>query len=150
MLPKVPKVPEVRAGRGGKKRAKGGRRRSKSLDRCEIPLPLPVPRACSDMQRVLTAKKRKLWAHYGLNEAMYDEMFERQEYSCGICKEPLSQHSDGCVVNYERVAHYKDLPPAEKRKHVRALLCRSCDAGLRMFRGSETALIDAVVFLRTH
>ena len=95
-------------------------------------------------------RERKLWGRYGLDEESYTLLFEKQNCVCPICKEPLEKHGDSTVINYERVSGYKDLAPSLKRTHVRALLCRPCDTGVRMFRGSEDALIGAVVFLRTH
>jgi len=95
-------------------------------------------------------RERKLWGRYGLDEESYTLLFEKQNCVCPICKEPLEKHGDSTVINYERVSGYKELTPSLKRTHVRALLCRPCDTGVRMFRGSEDALIGAVVFLRTH
>ena len=137
----LPKIKRTNAStRGGKHKGKNRRARTRSTgDTSKMGTPQPT-----------NNRQRKLWSRYGLDEESYTLLFEKQNYVCPICKEPLEKHGDSTVVNYQRVPDYVKLSPRAKRTHVRALLCRQCDAGVRMFRGSEDALIGAVVFLRTH
>lgn len=145
----LPEIERTKAStRGGRHKGKNRRARARGSGGDGKHTPPPPP-SNTDRKRPSNAE-RKMWSRYGLDEESYTLLFEKQNCVCPICKEPLEKHGSSTVVNYERVPGYKELTPRAKRAYVRALLCRPCDAGVRMFRGSEAALIGAVVFLRTY
>jgi hypothetical protein len=46
-------------------------------------------------------------------------MYRRQRGKCAVCKRTV----DKLVVDHEHIPRYRHLPPAERKRHVRGLLC---------------------------
>lgn len=72
-------------------------------------------------------------AKYGLTPEQYNEMFERQEGKCKVCKEEIKLVVDHCHTTGE----------------VRGLLCNGCNTGLGLFKDSIDRLEEAVVYLKS-
>ena len=63
---------------------------------------------------------RFYWNNYGLSQEDFDSLFSKQDGLCAICNKPFDGKPQ---VDHDHIAGYEDLPPKEKRKHVRGLLC---------------------------
>jgi hypothetical protein len=100
----------------------------------------PEFRARRDEQNRHAWLKRK----YGLAPEEYDAMHRTQQGACAIC---------GCIgdrwldVDHEHVVGFDDLPPAEKKRFVRGLLCKPCNGGLGLFRDNLESLQQAIRYL---
>lgn len=80
-------------------------------------------------------KRYHLEKKYGISNADYEEMFDRQKGRCKICKtlpnkKPL--YVDHC----------------HNSKIVRGLLCQQCNTGLGMFKDRTKFLQNAVTYLK--
>lgn len=75
---------------------------------------------------------------YGLTEATFDEMLERQGGGCGICgtQEPQGR-GQRLHVDHDH-----------KTGQVRGLLCTSCNNGLGRFHDDVDLLRAAVAYLQ--
>lgn len=58
---------------------------------------------------------------YGLDRSCFDKLCARQHGLCAVCFS--LPDSRMLVIDHEHVKGFKKLPPQEKRKHVRGLLC---------------------------
>lgn len=74
------------------------------------------------------AKNKRLYDTYGITLEIWHKMFEEQKGVCWICQ-TLPKSGILCV-DHRHVPKYKKLPPEEKAKEVRALLCFGCNTGL--------------------
>lgn len=83
-------------------------------------------------------RNKSLWAHYGLTQAEYDEMFARQFGLCAICGLPPKDgqwlHVDHC----------------HKTSLVRELLCLHCNHMLGNAKDNPETLMKAAAYLRLH
>lgn len=75
-----------------------------------------------------------LWVRYRLSKADYEQLLERTNKQCEICKSSRSLCIDHC--------HDSGL--------VRGLLCKSCNQSLGQFGDSVDGLKKAIQYLRAH
>lgn len=68
---------------------------------------------------------------YGISDAVFDELWEIQSGSCGICKVAFGSKSDACV-------DHKHTTSA-----VRGLLCSNCNKAIGFLRDSPMMCISA-------
>lgn len=76
----------------------------------------------------LKAKDKRLYETYGITLEEWNKMFEAQKGVCWICQ-TLPKSGILCV-DHRHVSRYKKLPPEEKIKEVRSLLCYQCNVML--------------------
>ena len=91
------------------------------------------------------ARLRRL---YGITLAEYNRICTLSDGGCWICgSKPKTRrlHTD-----HKHAKGYKKLTPAEKRLHVRGVLCAWCNAGLRKFRDQPQFFDRAAEYLRTY
>lgn len=62
---------------------------------------------------------------YGLSEAQWLTILKRQGGVCAICC--LLPKNGRLCTDHDHVKGWKKLPPEERRKHVRGLLCFFCN-----------------------
>lgn len=62
---------------------------------------------------------------YGLSLDDWREILERQGNVCAICE--LEPKSGRMVVDHEHVRGYKKLPPEERKRRIRGILCWFCN-----------------------
>jgi hypothetical protein len=74
--------------------------------------------------------------NYGITQADYDAMLERQQHRCKICRRHKSE--------FKRRLH---VDHCHTTKKVRGLLCDMCNTGLGRFRDDVTLLFSAVQYL---
>jgi hypothetical protein len=74
-------------------------------------------------------KERK----YGLEKGEYQELFDRQDGRCGICKEPL--------IGSGHIDHDHNT------QKVRGILCKNCNTGLGAFKDVPERLQNAIKYL---
>ena len=67
----------------------------------------------------LTAKRNRCKA-YGLTVEEYDAMYAQQLGLCRICHRPFPE----LHIDHKHVEGFDALPPDEKKRYVRGLLCR--------------------------
>ena len=82
---------------------------------------------CDEYRRKRALKK------YGLTVEQYEEMFQKQDGKCKICKKPSSYW---LVVDHNH-----------KTNEVRGLLCHRCNRALGMFRDDAELLAEAIRYL---
>jgi Recombination endonuclease VII len=87
---------------------------------------------------------------YGLTKEQFDSLLENQDNRCAICQSifdveniPVIDHDHSCCPRIDRVGRIVN----RCGKCVRGLLCRSCNAGLGMFKDEPQRLISAYKYL---
>ncbi len=96
--------------------------------------------------RYLKRRREQRWRDaYGITEAQYMEMHDRQGGLCAICRQPETHRNPktGPIV-----------PLSVDHDHatgkVRALLCHACNDGLGKFKDNLQVMQAAVDYLRQH
>jgi hypothetical protein len=84
---------------------------------------------------------------YGLSIEAYNQLFAQQAGCCAICKKHQSELKKGLVVDHKHIEGYKQLPPEEKVKYVRGLLCELCNIGLGSFIDDPVLTNNATHYL---
>jgi len=77
-------------------------------------------------------KSAKLKSKYGISLIELNNMKEKQGNSCLICTKPTIE----LVVDH-----------CHQEKHIRGLLCPSCNKGLGFFKDSTNSLHNAIIYL---
>lgn len=65
------------------------------------------------------AKDKSLYETYGITLLKYEEMYDATKGCCYLC----DRYYPVLYVDHRHVVGYKKLPPEEKAKEVRGLLC---------------------------
>lgn len=93
-------------------------------------------------------RRSKLWREFGVTLEDYDRMLVAQGNGCAICgtKTPGGRFKNFCV-DHEHVPGYEAMPPEQKRKYVRGLLCNIHNKGLGIFGDSTELLHKAIRYL---
>lgn len=84
---------------------------------------------------------------YGLSISEYNQMRERQNYSCPICGLHESEVQQGKAKKYEHALHVDHNHTTGK---VRGLLCINCNNLIGKAKESESILLSAVEYLKSH
>lgn len=79
----------------------------------------------------------KLGLDYGITRVQYNEMFEKQNGCCAICKRHQSEFSKALHVDH-----------CHKSDKVRGLLCHQCNVALGLLKDDSTRLESAIAYLR--
>ncbi len=90
-------------------------------------LPRSDPEAHRRASRRLLLKRK-----YGLTEAEWQELFERQGRRCAICGEGGTRWS----VDHDHATG-----------RIRGILCRACNTGIGLFRDDPARLLSAIRYL---
>lgn len=62
---------------------------------------------------------------YGLNEAEWRSILDRQGGVCAICKKEPTKGR--LCIDHEHVAGWKKMPDDQRKRYVRGLLCWFCN-----------------------
>ena len=102
---------------------------------------------CWRYHRKLKIQQNSTWTdthlrrRYGITEAQYREMCEKQNHVCAICGEK-NTHSCTKKVDYDLyVDHCHDT------NKVRGLLCNHCNRGIGLFKDNIENLSKAIEYL---
>lgn len=80
----------------------------------------------------------KLKQEFGLEDADYLGLFEKQGHECGTCTKKVEPYnSRKAQVDHAGVEGFAELPAEEKKKHVRGILCLDCHKAMMHFEGSS-------------
>ncbi len=100
------------------------------------------------------------WGSYGLTKAQFEFLLDKQEHRCAICQtlfldtSPVVDHDHRCCpsgVHSEGYSSRKQRKPVTRcGKCVRGLLCKSCNAGLGMFKDDVERMISAINYLKAY
>jgi len=83
-------------------------------------------------------KIRWLKKQYGLSEEEYLEYFKKQNNICALCKvAKITPFTRTTHVDHEHVEGYNNLPPEERKKYVRGVLCQNCNLDLGKYERIE-------------
>lgn len=83
---------------------------------------------------------------YGLTKDEWLAIFEKQGYVCAICKQPNKKWT----TDHEHVKGWKQMPPSERKKYVRGILCLWCNFRI-LHRGvTIPKLENALVYLKAY
>lgn len=77
------------------------------------------------------AKSKRLWDTYGITIKEWDLLLKQQNGVCAVCK-ALPGKGILCV-DHIHVKGFKAMPPIEKVKYVRGLVCFMCNTGFKSF-----------------
>jgi hypothetical protein len=78
--------------------------------------------------------RRKL--SYGITAEEYENLLISQNYMCAIC--------------LIKIGHEAAVDHCHETLKVRGLLCRTCNAGLGMFKDNQVFLNNAIVYLNNY
>jgi hypothetical protein len=73
----------------------------------------------------MSPRERHLLNSYGLTLDEYEAISKAQGGVCAVCGRPPKTRS--LHVDHEHVKGYNKLPPSERRKYIRGLLCFTCN-----------------------
>lgn len=100
----------------------------------------------SDAPTIIIPTSQTL-AKYGLSRDDWFSLVARANGRCEVCgKVPPSGR---LVIDHRHVKGFKNMPPEERRTHIRGLLDVYCNAYI-IARNSLATLEGAVVYLRRH
>lgn len=107
-------------------------------------------KACvAETVRLSTDRDRQkdydLRRNYGITVIEYQEMLEKQQGVCAICKNPPTNHK--LAVDHKHAVGEKNRNPREKREQVRGLLCWHCNSALGKFNDNPSHLRAAAAYL---
>ena len=95
-----------------------------------------------------TIPSTKTLNKYGLNIGSWFWIATGQGLVCGVCgKLPKSGRLN---VDHDHVKGYKKLPPHQKRKHIRGLLCYVCNKFFAMRGMTEEKARRLVKYLASY
>lgn len=84
---------------------------------------------------------------YGITPERYDAMLTAQGGHCAICLATEPGGKGTWHVDHKHADGFKRLPPEEKRKSVRGLLCNDCNHGIGKLKDSPELLRAAAAYL---
>jgi hypothetical protein len=90
----------------------------------------------------------KTLAKYGLTAQDFKIMLYNQGGVCGICKKEST--SGRLNVDHEHIKGWKKLPPEERKKYCRGLLCYICNNRLMTKGVTEEKLLSAVYYMQRY
>lgn len=96
-------------------------------------------------RRQLTS--RKLRDGFGITEADYAALFEKQKGCCAICDKPLISRLDDSRIAKTRQPEIARVDHCHVSGKVRGLLCLHCNTGIGHLKDSEILLLSAVRYL---
>ncbi len=73
----------------------------------------------------MTSRDSHLRRTYGITEREYNKLLKLQRGVCAICGGKAKTRK--LAVDHEHVKGYKKMPPTEKRKYVRGIVCFPCN-----------------------
>jgi len=83
------------------------------------------------------AREWRLKNIYGIDQSIYDTLFDQQNGVCAICKRSMkSDNSEYLVVDHDHLSG-----------KIRGLLCDKCNRALGAFKEDPVALQNAIVYL---
>jgi hypothetical protein len=85
---------------------------------------------------------------YGLSEADWRAIAKRQGHKCGACgRVPTTNRLN---IDHEHRRGWKAMDPADRKRHVRGLLCWTCNTK-QLARGATVAgLLGAAAYLKAY
>lgn len=101
-----------------------------------------MPAVRDQKARYQIERRSILKRRYGITLEQYNEMLERQEGLCAICREPETLTMKGMIA-----ALAVDHDPETNR--VRGLLCFDCNTGVGKLGHDPERLAAAIAYLRT-
>lgn len=81
--------------------------------------------------------------HYGLSQASYEEMLEKQDHKCAVCG-----RKEGCEIRGKSIKLAVDH--CHDKGHIRGLLCVKCNRALGLFGDDPALLRVAADYLEHH
>lgn len=92
-------------------------------------------------------RRHQLRRNYGLTLEEFYTIKGEQNGLCKICKR-INDGYELCI-DHDHVSNFKQLPPEEKKKHIRGLICSPCNKGLGNFRDNVESLLEAIQYLES-
>lgn len=89
-------------------------------------------------------RRSSLWLELGITEDMYNEMYNKQNGLCAICKKPEKAMTSIYKNKISKLA----VDHCHTTGKVRALLCGLCNRGLGYFKDDATLLQTATNYLK--
>ena len=96
-------------------------------------------RKANPERSVELGRASKLRRHYDISLKQRDAMHSAQQGRCAICGNEIAQRGGATHVDHDHATG-----------KVRALLCRTCNGGLGLFKDSEANLRPASDYLKFH
>ncbi|SRR5712692_5264824 len=94
-------------------------------------------------QTRLSQRRQHLKENYGLTPEAWEELFQSQG---GKCANPRCNNKEDLHVDHLHVDGWKDMPPEERRKYVRGLLCGACNRSLGHASENDERLLGLVEY----
>lgn len=84
----------------------------------------PKQKHCSTL---CNQRANSWWRVYGITPEQYWKMFQDQNGCCAICLKPSDEEKRILAIDHEHISGFDDLPPEQRGKYARGLLCISCN-----------------------
>jgi hypothetical protein len=90
-------------------------------------------------ERLLAMREWKRKKVYGLSPELFEEMFQKQGYSCAICKKNISNSTRNQHVDHDHATG-----------KVRGILCSCCNVGIGQFEDDIRRMELAISYIKSH
>jgi hypothetical protein len=85
---------------------------------------------------------------YGIDASEWLYIFESQGWMCPICKKkPKTGSPSEFNIDHIHVRNYDKLPPEERRKYVRGILCQWCNRSYMAKHMTEEKAKNIILYL---
>lgn len=91
---------------------------------------------CTKNNNMTKGREKQLRRRYGINIDQYNQILEKQNHSCAICKKHANTFNNNFHVDH-----------CHKTAIVRGLLCYNCNMAIGRFQDSIEYLKNAIVYL---
>ena len=85
---------------------------------------------------------------YGLDVASWLKVWHSQGEVCGVCG--TVPQSGRLTIDHFHAKGWKEMPPEERRKHVRGITCTTCNHFILTRYGTIRKFLGAAAYLARH
>lgn len=95
-------------------------------------------------------KNSHLYNDFGISLVEYNLMLDKQNQCCAICNKHKDSFRTALCVDHLHIENYEELPPTEKKKYIRGLLCDTCNRGIGLLQDKADTCYKAGNYLNNH
>ncbi len=91
-------------------------------------------------------RKNKIYLKYGLSFDDFINMYQSQGGKCKICGKDTKKM---LAVDHKHIRGFDKLPPSEKKKYVRGMLCQSCNYRLGLIHDDANFMQAGAKYIKS-